>query len=348
MIHRINPLEDSRWPELLESHPRASIFHTVEWLNALRLTYGYEPRVLTTSPPGLPLRNGIVLCRVDSWLTGRRLVSVPSSDHCEPLVRDSADRCAVLSGIEKDLRRERLKYVDFHSDVEFPTSLFRSTNAYCFHELDLRPELANLLKNCHKNSIQRKIRRAGREGLSYERGRSLPLLKVFLQLYALTRRRHRLPPQPEIWFRSLIACFGPNLTIRVACKDRLPVAATLTIRYKDSLVYKYGCSDARHHNLGGTPLLFWKMIEEGKSEGAKTLDLGRSDLQNTGLITFKDRLGAAKSTLTHSRFAVSLQPVKVDKLTSLPWARALDRHLLTRLPDQALYLVGHLLYPHAG
>ncbi len=184
--------------------------------------------------------------------------------------------------------------------------------------------------------------------MTYERGNSRAHLKAFLQLYALTRRRHRLPPQPETWFRSLIACFGPHLTIRVACKNKQPVAATLAIRYKDSLVYKYGCSDARHHNLGGTPLLFWKMIEEAKSEGATMLDLGRSDLQNTGLITFKDRLGAAKSTLTHSRFAVSLNPIRIDKLTSLAWTRALDKHLLTRLPDQALYLVGHLLYPHAG
>jgi lipid II:glycine glycyltransferase (peptidoglycan interpeptide bridge formation enzyme) len=151
-----------------------------------------------------------------------------------------------------------------------------------------------------------------------------------------------------MWFRNLIHCFGPSLTIRVACKNGEPVSATLTIRYKDSLVYKYGCSDARHHNLGGTPLLFWKMIEEGKNEGATVLDLGRSDLQNRGLITFKDRLGAAKSTLIHSRFAVSRDPIAIDKLTSLPWTRALDKHLLAHLPDRALYLAGYLLYPHAG
>ncbi len=347
-IHQIEPLRDARWNELLESHPRASVFHTVPWLNALRLTYGYEPRVFTTSPPGVPLQNGIVVCRVNSWLTGRRLVSVPSSDHCELLVQDPIDRCAALSRIERGIRREGFRYVDFHCEVDFPTKLCRSTNTYCFHELGLRPDLPTLMKNCHKNSIQRKIRRAAREGLTYERGQSEELLKVFLRLYAVTRRRHRLPPQPEKWFRNLVSCFGQSLTIRVACKKGQPVAATLTIRYKNSLVYKYGCSDARYHNLGGTPLLFWKMIEEGKNEGATVFDLGRSDFENTGLITFKDRLGAAKSILTHSRFAVSREPLRIDKLSSLPWTRALDRHILARLPDQALYLVGYLLYPHAA
>ena len=42
--------------------------------------------VYTTSPPSLPLSNGIVLCEINSWLTGRRMVSVPFSDHCEPLL----------------------------------------------------------------------------------------------------------------------------------------------------------------------------------------------------------------------------------------------------------------------
>ena len=39
------------------------------------------------SPPDEPLENGFLFCRVESWLTGRRLVSLPFSDHCEPLCK---------------------------------------------------------------------------------------------------------------------------------------------------------------------------------------------------------------------------------------------------------------------
>jgi hypothetical protein len=45
---------------LAEEHPRASVFHTIAWLEALRQTYGYQPVVYTTSAPGNGLRNGIV------------------------------------------------------------------------------------------------------------------------------------------------------------------------------------------------------------------------------------------------------------------------------------------------
>jgi len=85
-VQVVKPLEDPRWITLSLEHPRASVFHSVEWLKALQKTYGYEPLAYTSTPPGAPLSNAVVFCRVSSWLTGQRLVSLPFSDHCEPLV----------------------------------------------------------------------------------------------------------------------------------------------------------------------------------------------------------------------------------------------------------------------
>src|SRR5216683_3051172 len=85
-VHEIDPLGDPRWDQLVENHPKASVFHSANWLRALQSAYDYDPVVLTTSPPGVALSNGLVFCRIKSWLTGRRLVSLPFSDHCEPLV----------------------------------------------------------------------------------------------------------------------------------------------------------------------------------------------------------------------------------------------------------------------
>ncbi|MGC1628409.1 MAG: hypothetical protein WA735_16235, partial [Candidatus Acidiferrales bacterium] len=58
-IHTLNPLEDSRWDDLVARHPRASAFHQRGWLQALARTYGYEPVVLTTSSPIAELKNGL-------------------------------------------------------------------------------------------------------------------------------------------------------------------------------------------------------------------------------------------------------------------------------------------------
>jgi len=54
--------------------------------------------------------------------------------------------------------------------------------------------------------------------------------------------------------------------------------------------------------MGGMPFLFWKLIEETKTAGSEKIDLGRTELNNDGLITFKDRLGASRKLLTYCRY----------------------------------------------
>src|SRR6185503_8664355 len=98
-IFEVHPLQDARWATFLDSHSKSSVFHTKPWIEALLQTYGYTPTVFTTNPPGEPLTNGILGCRVDSWLTGSRIVSLPFSDHCEPLLGRADDVQTRLTGI---------------------------------------------------------------------------------------------------------------------------------------------------------------------------------------------------------------------------------------------------------
>ena len=350
MVYQFQPLESARWSEFLERQRRASVFHTIGWLQALQHTYGYEPVVYTTSPPGSILENGIVACRVNSWLTGSRLVSVPFADHCEPLVNDPTDLEAFFPFFTEELRRENLRYVELrplHS-LESQPPLCRSTRAYCFHQLDLSPDGDTLFRNFHKDSTQRKILRAQREGLGYEEGQSEAFLNTFYGLFVLTRQRHHIPPPPKSWFRNLIQFFPGKLKIRVARKGQCPVASILTIRYKDTLVYKYGGSDPQFHNLGGVHLLFWKSIQEAKQEGLHTLDLGRSDLEDAGLITFKNRWGANRSELTYSRYISSTNSKGRFRSDSRDWKRRIGGTIIARLPQNILAGVGTFLYKHVG
>src|SRR5713101_9298121 len=62
-------------------------------------------------------------------------------------------------------------------------------------------------------------------------------------------------------FRNLVECMGDKIPIRLARKNGAPIAAMLTLRHRSSVVYKYGCSDERSHNLAGMPFLFWRLIE---------------------------------------------------------------------------------------
>jgi hypothetical protein len=344
-VYRINPITDPRWAGFVERHSKASIFHTPGWLEALRRTYGYEPVVYTTSIPGQELTDGIPFCRIRTWLTGRRLVSLPFSDHCTPLV-DSVDALEVLlAAVERELQKENWKYLE----IRIPGSVlpihadFRQSEAFVLHTLDIRPGLRELFRGLHKDCVQRKIQRAEREGLAYESGNSESLLGKFYLLLLKTRRRHGLPPQPLQWFRNLIACLGEKVQIRIASKKESPIAGILTLVQGKTLVYKYGCSDERLSRLGGTQMLLWRAIEEACADGLLAFDLGRSESDNAGLLTFKDRWGAARSPLCY--FRSSLRPSPAHDRT---WPLNLAKYCFARVPNPFLAAAGKLLYKHIG
>ncbi len=343
-VYEINPLSDPRWEVFINGHPRSSVFHTTKWLRALERTYGYDPVVVTTCPAGAPLTNGIVFCRVKSWLTGRRLVSLPFSDHCEPLVNDANELCNLLLHTRRHEDVGEWKYIEIRPIFWEPgsqTGLSRSL-VYRFHSLDMRKSTEELFHNFHKDCVQRKIRRAEREKLHYEEGTSDQLLQKFYKLLIITRRRQHLPPQPLSWFRRLVADFGGDLQIRVVTKDDLPIASILTLSNKKSMVYKYGCSDARFHRFGGMALLFWNAIKEAKDKGFEQFEMGRSDRGNLGLISFKEHWGAVGTDLSYWKY-----PHK-PKAAVGNWQRKVLHRLTPLVSDSVLRFMGEILYRHVG
>ncbi len=177
-IHILNPLSDRRWDELVARHPKASVFHQRGWLESLARTYGYEPFVLTSAPAGEPLENGLVLCRVSSWITGSRLVSVPFADHCEPLFNDLRESQDFMNWLRAECDLQQRRYAELRPllGVEGTGNGLQPSRSYWFHELDLKPSLEQIFRGLHKNSFRRKIQRAERERLSYEAGRSEKLV----------------------------------------------------------------------------------------------------------------------------------------------------------------------------
>jgi CelD/BcsL family acetyltransferase involved in cellulose biosynthesis len=344
-VYVVNPLLDSRWDELVARHPKASVFHGRGWLDALARTYGYQPIVLTGTPPGRPLMDGIVFCRVSSWITGTRLVSVPFADHCEPLRDEASDIRGFASWMQEQCDHQHWSYVELRPLSSNDELAFNLPNnlSYYFHTLDLTPPLAQIFGRFHKDSVQRRIRRAENAGLVYEVGHSERLLEAFYLLLLKTRRRHQMFPQPRAWFRNLFTSMSNSLQIRLARKGDTPIAALLTLRHGSAVVYKYGCSDQQFNNLGGTPLLFWRLIEESKESGATVLDFGRSELNNQGLITFKDRFGTTKTLLTYIRYPESKPSPGLVK-----WGERVARKVFSILPDSISPVAGSILYRHIG
>jgi len=218
-----------------------------------------------------------------------------------------------------------------------------AAHRFVLHRLDLRPSLDELYKKLHVDSIRRKIQKGEKSGLKVESGISDAQLAKLYALHVETRRRQLVPPHPRKWFRNILQCLGDKACIRVAHKDRTPVSAVLTLEKGNTLVYKYGCSDARFHNIGAMPFVFWDMIRDARNRGMQELDMGRSELDNPGLLTFKDKWGASRHELIYIR-----DPVGQGRFGGKGIITRVAGYLISRAPRWAVVSAGNLLYPHAG
>jgi len=130
--------------------------------------------------------------------------------------------------------------------------------------------------------------------------------------------------------------------IQLAYHQERCVAAAVFLGWQKTLTYKYGASDPGALSLRPNNLLFWDVIQWGHEQGYERLDLGRSDVENTGLRTFKSRWGAEESMLTYT--TLSNQPISH---TDARWMGLMNA-VIHRAPTWVCRLTGEILYKFVG
>lgn len=341
MIRTLDPLTDPAWRDIVARDPRATAFHTPEWMDALRRTYGFAPIVYATS--GDELRSAIPFCLITSWLTGRRLVSLPFSDHCEPLVEDQSQLAAILDDVTFDAGINAWRYVQIRPRAVGGTMAgFERDESNYFYAIDLQPDLDVIFKGIKRDNRE-DIRKADRRGLEHVVGRDDTFVRAYFRLHAMTRSTQGVPPQPYAWFQNLAHCMDEMLEVHLLLQDDVPIAGLVAIHFREQLMVKYTASDPVRDRQGMGKSLLWKTIVRAKERGATTLDWGRCEPEHRGLAQFKERFGAVRSDLVYLR-----NPPAPAHGHRSSWATRAAKSLVPRMPVTVLMAAGRVAYRHVG
>lgn len=340
-IKFVNPLCDPDWDRLVVSHPDFGFFHSAAWAKVLSKTYGHEPFYLRCSQRG-ELVALVPMMEVRSVLTGHRGVCLPFADFCAPLMFGEGDSASAIDTLCEVASKRKWKYFEFRGGKTFDTSATPSLTFYG-HTLDLRRGPEDLITRL-KSSARCALGKAKRSGLSVQVVRTREAIVEFYRLHVRTRRRHGLPPQPLSFFLNIHDnVIKPGLGfVAMANSGSRPVAAAVFFHFGKKAVYKFGASDDRHQILRGNNLVIWEGIRFLAQNGAETLHLGRTSLENTGLRRFKLAWGTEEKMIEYFKF----DPLAGTWLTGPDAASRFHEAIFGRLPLALNRLAGAIIYPH--
>lgn len=338
----IDPIADPDWLAFVEGSPQAEIFHHPRWLELLRAQYGYRIQACCLAN-GNGIEAGIPVARIESRLTGRRLVSLPFSDVCSPAIGAGAGAGALDElgrALAEEARSSKLGLTVHAPLPGAPEAIVQPR--FVRHLLELGADPSEI-EASYAKQIKRGIKKAEREGLRVERHGDRSALDAFYALHLETRRRLGVPTQPKGFIRRFEELFDADLGfVALVLDDSEPIAAAVFLTHNGTATYKYGASDAG--KLGKRPnnLLFAEMIRWACEAGFHTLDFGRTDLDNEGLRSFKRSWGAREESLSYTYLGEgepSLEPTLRDRVMSAT---------IRRSPAAVGRLAGAALYRHFG
>jgi len=342
-IQIINPITYPGWDNLLLSTPGHSFFHSSAWARVLSETYGYTPFYFTMLKDH-KLRALVPLMEIRSILTGKRGVSLPFTDCCEPIIDQNSNSQILLDHIIDYGQKRRWKYIQFRGDGNlFPDA--RPSETYLGHALDLTRGEEEIFARL-RDSTRRNIKQSESRGVETTISNQAESIRDFQRLNSLTRKKHGLPPQPCSYFQKVydhIISKGLGF-VALAFHHGRSIAGSICFHFGDTGIFKYGASDMKFQDLRPNNRVVWDPIRWFCKNGFKSLSFGRTEPMNEGLKQFKSGWGADEHILSYFKYNLR----KMEFASSQPKINDLSAKIFHMLPMPVLKLAGSILYRHVG
>jgi len=319
-----------------------SFFHTSAWARVLVESYNYKPIYFTQILDG-QLSALFPFMEVNSILTGKRGVSLPFTDFCDPVANDADTFRQAIEQIMSYGRNAGWKYIDLNGGREHLKDETPSLTHYT-HDLNINRDGKEIFDGL-KDNTRRNIKKAIKEGVEVQLINSFESIKEFYRLNCITRKRHGLPPQPFRFFKNIYEHVVSKKKgfVSLALISKKVIAANVYFHFGRKAIYKYGASDMTYSNLRPNNLVMWEAIRWYLNNGFTNFSFGITEPENEGLLQFKRSWGANEDITNYYKYDLRKEAFVKDEFRGRT-----SYSVFKNMPSSLLNLTGSLLYRHFG
>jgi serine/alanine adding enzyme len=296
----LDEAESRGWNRMVAAHPLGSVFHHTAFLTTISATFGHTtPYCVACLDESGQCRGGMALFLVKSWLTGRRLVSLPFTFYADPMVESPEEFTRVFRKVLELSAQVKAAYIEVKAlrstgllaEARLTTPVYYHRTYY----LDLTQGLDALWRGFHRSSVRQKVQRAERNGIAVRAAQSEAEVALFHRLLARNRRRLGLPPHLPEYFQNAWRFLVPLGLARfsLAYLGGEFVGGLCTFSFRETAFLGYIAMEESLRCDGVGQCLVWEAIRTAAEEGRKIADLGKVSPHARGLIRFKENWGSA-------------------------------------------------------
>jgi FemAB-related protein (PEP-CTERM system-associated) len=287
--------QDEEWTSFVETHPDATLYHTLPWRNFIADVFGHAPRYLVAHD-GDRLAGILPLFHVRVPVLGSKLISLPYDIGSGGALVNAAPAEEALAREAITLARElNVDYLELRHGSERPALAplaLRTQTPVLISDMVLDGETAVQARIAPDH--RKAVRKAASRGVTVRQAVTLEDYRAFYDVYLRVFRDFGTPPYHARYFTELWKRFQPGGAVQLflaGTEDRC-VGGLMLFCWKHSLVSKFAACLPEAVPLRAYAALYWQAIEHGLQHGYKRLSWGTSSRDQTGLIEFKERWGA--------------------------------------------------------
>lgn len=351
-VEIINPMaEHQAWNEFVENHSLASFYHQAGWAGVIEQTFSHtQACYFVLKNRQNQLEAALPLFLVKSRLLGNRLVSLPFTPNCDPLVETARQWEQLMDAVliyQQEVQAKYLELRAFFSPAEIYDHKLNQNRDYATFELTLDQPPEKLRQKFHKGCVLRSLKKAEKNGVQLRWGSSEADLRAFCDLLILTRRKHGFPPQPFEFYENMWKAFYPKnqIALPLAVYQGKIVAGIILFKYRRRVHYEFVASDLDYLNVRPNHFLIWQSLKAAWDGGFNIFDFGKTPLDNPGLVQFKERWGAAARPLTYRFYSAEKSTTAANDRRS---GFQLVKRFFKSAPLPLTKLTGRLVYQHLG
>ncbi|MEM9654391.1 MAG: GNAT family N-acetyltransferase [Actinomycetota bacterium] len=338
MSQRIDVTASHEWDEVVAGSD-GELFLSRRWIGVLEEVFDLNMEAIIQRDAGGRIVGALPFCCVDD-VRSSRVAVLPFSDFVTPVLHADADWDHVIDPILQ-LGRP-LVFQTTGGSPAATDERFVQDGESVRHSVTLDADLDELMSRFSQHH-RRLVRKSAKHGLRFRLAESTDELRAFYELHLGVRKhKYGMLAQPYRLFEALWEKFltkGAGGLV-LGFDGSMVVGGCLLLEAGDTLYYKYAASHPDYRALGVSHGATVQAMELGLQRGLAKLDLGRSDLDQPGLVDFKRRFGATATALHRYRSKDQLfqEVSEMDRLltdlTGLMTQSTVPDHITERAGDR--------------